>query len=58
MYICDKVGAFHFGIIWKSVDNIEPSQIPYNRQHTLCALNLLSRFYGHIISRQSPHPTW
>jgi hypothetical protein len=57
-YICDKVGVVHFGIIWKSIDNIEPSRIPYNRKQIPFALNLLSRFCGHIISRQSPHPTW
>jgi hypothetical protein len=57
-YICHKIIAIHFSIIWKSVDNIEPSRIPYNREHKLFALNLLSRFYGHIISRQSLHPTW
>jgi hypothetical protein len=57
-YICDKVGAVYFGIIWKSLDDLEPSQIPYNRKHKLFALDLLSRFCGYIISRQSPHPTW
>jgi hypothetical protein len=50
-YICHKIIDIHFGIIWKSVDNIEPSRIPDNREHKLFALTLLSRFYGHIISR-------
>jgi hypothetical protein len=57
-YSCHKVRAVHFGIIWKSVDNIEPSRIPYNREHKSFALNLLSQFCGHIISRQSPHSMW
>jgi hypothetical protein len=56
--MCDKVGVVHFDIIWKPVDNIEPSRIPHNRKPTLFALNLLSRLCGHIISRQSPHPLW
>jgi hypothetical protein len=57
-YICHEIIAIHFNIVWKSVDNIEPSRIPYNREHKLFALNLLSRFCGPIISRESPHPTW
>jgi hypothetical protein len=31
--ICHKVGAGHFGIIWKCVDDIEPGQIQYDRKH-------------------------
>jgi hypothetical protein len=57
-YIYHEIVAIHFNIIWKSVDNIEPNWIPYNREHKLFALNLLSRFCGDIISRQNLHPTW
>jgi hypothetical protein len=57
-YDSHKARAVRFVIIWKFVDNIEPSRIPWNREQNLLALNLLSRFCGHIISRQSPHPTW
>jgi hypothetical protein len=28
-YICHEIVAIHFGIVWKSVENIEPSRIPY-----------------------------
>jgi hypothetical protein len=32
-YICHKVGAVHFGIIWKSVDKIEAARIPGDYKH-------------------------
>jgi hypothetical protein len=32
-YICHKVGAVHFDIIWKSVDNVEAARILYDCQY-------------------------
>jgi hypothetical protein len=56
-WICHKVWAVHFGTIWKSIYDIEVGWIPYVRKYNVFALNIKSRFCGHIISRQSPHPT-
>jgi hypothetical protein len=57
-YICHKIGAVHFGIIWESVHNIEAVRILYDYKHDFFALNIKSRFCDHIISRESPHATW
>jgi hypothetical protein len=33
MDICYKIGAFHFAMIWESVDSIEAAGIPYDCGH-------------------------
>jgi hypothetical protein len=57
-YIYYKIVAIHFGIIWKSVDNIEVTWIPHDRKHELFALNIKSRLRDHVISRHSLYATW
>jgi hypothetical protein len=32
-YICYKIVAVHFGIIWEFVDNAEAARVPHNRKH-------------------------
>jgi hypothetical protein len=57
-YICHKIVAVLFGIIWESVDNIRVTRILYDCRHKFFALNITSHIYDHIISRQSLHVTW
>jgi hypothetical protein len=57
-HICHEIGAVHFRMIWESVENIEPAGIPYDRIHTLFALNTVAGFCDYIISRQNPRATW
>jgi hypothetical protein len=44
--VSHKVGAVRFGIIWKSVCNVEVCRILYDRQHELLPLNIESRLCG------------
>jgi hypothetical protein len=60
-YVCHKIVAVHFGIIWESVDNKEAARIPHDRKHEYFALDIKSRLCDHVIfrqSRQSPYATW
>jgi hypothetical protein len=57
-YICHKIVAVLFGIIWESVDNIRITWILYDHWHKFFALNITSQIYDYIISRQSLHATW
>jgi hypothetical protein len=49
--ICYEISIVHFGMIWEFVDDIESAGIPYNYKNKLLALNIMSRFCDHIISR-------
>jgi hypothetical protein len=56
--VCHKIVAVYFGIIWKSVDNIEAARVPHDCKHEFFALNIKSRLCDHVISQQSLHAMW
>jgi hypothetical protein len=57
-HLCYKIGSIYFDIIWESVDNIEAAGILSDCEHAVFALNIMSRFCDHIMSRQSQNATW
>jgi hypothetical protein len=55
--MCREGVAVHFDIILELVNNVKAAQIPYNKKYECFALDIESRLYYHIISRESLHAT-
>jgi hypothetical protein len=49
-YVCYKIVAAHFGVIWEFVDNIEAARVLYDREHEFFALDITFRLCDHVIS--------